>query len=127
MGKILIAHGQTALRSQIARVVTSAGYGVEFAESAKHALEVAAGGEIEAAIVEPCARLAGLAQALCDKVPRTIVLEDRTEELVQRELLAGAHAFRWQDFDEHVLLAQIRATKALPKQAGHATPPAILK
>jgi CheY-like chemotaxis protein len=50
---ILVVAQQIELRARIARVLQSAGYAVELAESEKRALEVASGGQIEAAIVVP--------------------------------------------------------------------------
>src|SRR5262245_1060919 len=73
--------------------VPTAGYAVELAEGEKRALEVAAGGEIEAAIVVPGSGLASLAQALRDKIPRTIVLGEPADAHVRRGLLGGADEF----------------------------------
>jgi class 3 adenylate cyclase/DNA-binding response OmpR family regulator/predicted ATPase len=120
MGSVLIAAGQTALRGQIARAVTAAGFSVELAEDGKRALEIVAGVEIETVIVIPETALAGVAQALCDKVRRTIVL---VEAIVQPDSVVEAEAYRWSDFDERGLLDQIRDTKALPKETDHATAP----
>lgn len=124
MGKVLIAAQQPALRKTVARVVTSAGYEVELADDEKQALEVAAGGDVEAAIVVAGAGPASLVQALRDKIPRTIVLRDRTEGIVGRESLGGANTFRWQDFDEQELLGQIRGKKTSLEEAGGASAPA---
>src|SRR5262249_22743482 len=93
-------------------------YAVELAEGEKRALEVAAGGEIEAAIVVPGSGLASLAQALRDKIPRTIVLGEPADAHVRRGLLGGADEFVLQNLDEQKLLAQISAVAASPQNAG---------
>lgn len=59
--RVLVAAHQVELRAKIARVLRLAGYAVELAENQKRALEVAAGGDIEAAIVVHGTDLAGLA------------------------------------------------------------------
>jgi CheY-like chemotaxis protein len=82
---ILVVAQQIELRVRIARVLQSAGYAVELAESQKRALEVASGGQIEAAIVVPSTDLAGLERELRDKVPRTIVLGHRTDEVMRQD------------------------------------------
>src|SRR6266566_1762389 len=82
---ILVVAQQIELRARIARVLQSAGYAVELAESQKRALELATGGQIEAAIVVPSTDLAGLERELRDWVPRTIVLWHRTDEVMRRD------------------------------------------
>ena len=77
---ILIAAQHTELRARIARLLRTAGYPVELAESQKRALELAAGRGLEAAIVVDSGDLAGLGRELRDRVPRTLVLEQPTHE-----------------------------------------------
>ena len=61
----------------------SAGYGAELAENAKRALKLAARKDIQAAIVVDSPDLARLAQELCDKIPTTIVVGHRTDQIVR--------------------------------------------
>jgi class 3 adenylate cyclase/predicted ATPase/DNA-binding response OmpR family regulator len=82
--RILIAAQQIELRAKIARLLQTAGCSVELAESQKRALELAAGGGIEAAIVVHSAALAGLERELRDIVPRTIALGHPTDEILRR-------------------------------------------
>src|SRR5262250_3015686 len=82
---ILVVAQQIELRARIARVLQSAGYAVELAESEKRALALASGGQIEAVIVVPSTGLAGLERELRDKVPRTIVLAHRTDEVMRQD------------------------------------------
>ena len=77
---ILVVAQHTELRARIARLLRTAGYSVELAESQKRALELAAGRGLEAAIVVDSGDLAGLGRELRDRVPRTIVLEQPTHE-----------------------------------------------
>src|SRR5262245_56764879 len=104
MGKVLIAAQQRGLRNQVARVVASAGYAVELAESEKEALEVAAGGDFDAAIIVGGASPTTFASALRDKIPRTIIVREQAGTIVRRKALGGAYAFREQDFNEQELL-----------------------
>src|SRR5262245_24841797 len=78
---ILVVAQQIELRARVARVLQSAGYAVELAESQKRALELATGGQINTAIVVPSSDLADL-ERLRDKVPRMIVLGHRTDEIL---------------------------------------------
>ena len=80
---ILVVAQHTELRARIARLLQTAGYSVELAESQKRALELAAGIRIEAAIVVHSAELADLGRKLRDSVPRTIVLGHPTDEIIQ--------------------------------------------
>src|SRR5512133_3339183 len=92
-GCILVVARQIELRARIARVLHSAGYAVEFAESQKWALEVVERTQIEVAIVVLSSDLAGLCEELRDKVPKTIVLGHRTDEILRRDpLLQGTSA-----------------------------------
>ena len=77
---VLVVARHTELRARIARLLRTAGYPVELAESQKRALEVAARRRLEAAIVVDSGDLAGLGRELRDRVPRTIVLEHPTRE-----------------------------------------------
>src|SRR6516162_141278 len=81
---ILVVAQQIELRARIARVLQSAGYAVELAESEKRALKMASGGQIEAAIVVPSTDLTCLERELREKVPRTIVL-GRTHEVMRHD------------------------------------------
>src|SRR6516165_3019396 len=81
---ILVVAQQIELRARIARVLQSAGYAVELAESQQRALALATGGQIEAAIVVLSTDLAGLERELRDKVPRTIVLGHRADEVLRQ-------------------------------------------
>jgi len=126
---ILVVAQQIELRARIARVLQSAGYAVELAESEKRALKVASGGQIESAIVVPSTDLAGLERELCDKVPRTIVLGHRTDEVMRHVRgLSAQDALSVQALDEQRLLDQLGRPAASPGSAGGESPPApILK
>src|SRR5215468_4986096 len=111
---ILVAAQQIELRARMARVLQSAGFAVELAESQKRALELVAGGQIEAAIVVPSTDLAGLERELRDKVPRTIVLGHRTHDVMRQDhslrkgdALSPQDAFSVQALDEQKLLDQL--------------------
>jgi len=92
---ILVVAQQIEMRARIARVLHSAGYAVELAESEKRALELVTGGQIEAAIVVLSTDLAGLERELRDMVPRTIVLGHRTDEIIRQDhSLQGQMHFR---------------------------------
>src|SRR5262249_41711916 len=82
--RILVAAPHMELRARIARLLQAAGYSAELAESQKRALELAAGGGIEAAIVVHSAALAGLERELRDNVPRAIALGHPTDEILRR-------------------------------------------
>src|SRR5215475_9258471 len=84
--RILIAAQEIELRAKIARLLQSAGCSVEFAENQTRALELAAGGGFEAAIVVHGAALAGLERDLRDIVPRAIALGHSTDEILRRGL-----------------------------------------
>src|SRR5215467_1517443 len=126
---VLVVAQQIELRARIARVLQSAGYAVELAESEKRALKVASGGQIESAIVVPSTDLAGLERELCDKVPRTIVLGHRTDEVMRHVRgLSAQDALSVQALDEQRLLDQLGRPAASPGSAGGESPPApILK
>ena len=116
--RVLIVAQEIELRARIARVLQSAGHTVELAGSRARALELAAGKKIEAAIVVHSRDLNGLGQELREQIPRTIMLDHRTDEIRRPE-----HPFRGadvpaQEFDEQKLLDQLREPIALPGGAG---------
>src|SRR6516225_8271215 len=124
---ILVAAQQIELRARIARVLKSASYAVELAESEKRALELATGGRIEAAVVVLSSDLAGLSQKLRDKVPRTIVLGNGTDEIIRQDhSLQGANALSVQALDEQKLLDQLGRLTAWSAD-GETAPAPILK
>ena len=84
-GRVLIVAQEIELRARIARVLQSAGHTVELAGSRARALELAAGKKIEAAIVVHSRDLDGLGQELREQVPRTIMLDHRTDEIRRPE------------------------------------------
>jgi class 3 adenylate cyclase/DNA-binding response OmpR family regulator/predicted ATPase len=104
---VLVVAQQTSLRARIARMLYSAGYAVELAESERHALDLVAAKKFQAAIVHS-AGLAGLAQKLRDKIPRTILLGQRTDEVSQpSHPFRETDAFPEQALDEQKLLEQL--------------------
>jgi class 3 adenylate cyclase/DNA-binding response OmpR family regulator len=122
---VLVAAQQMELRAQIARMLQSNGYAVELACSQKRALELAARGQIEAAIVVD---LAGLVQTLGDKVPRTIDL--RADEIIRpSHSLQGPDPFPVQVLDEGKLLQELgRLMASSVSGAGETAPaPRILR
>src|SRR5215471_15725773 len=121
---ILVVAQQIELRARIARVLHSAGYAVELAESRKRALELATGGQIEGAIVVPSSDLAGLSRELRDKIPRMIVLGNGTDEIIRQDYpLEGANTLSAQALDEQKLLDQLVPPTASPGSAGGETAP----
>jgi DNA-binding response OmpR family regulator len=121
---VLVVAQQIELRARIARMLQSAGYAVELADSPKRALELASTGQrqIEAAIVVD---LPGLVQKLRDKVPKTIVLGHRTDEIIRRTYsLQGPDAITVQALDEQKLLEQLGRPTASPRSPGSETAPA---
>jgi DNA-binding response OmpR family regulator/class 3 adenylate cyclase len=128
---ILVVAQHVELRARIARVLQSAGYAVELAESQKRALALATGGRIEAAVVVLSTDLAGLERELRDKVPRTIVLGHRTDDVMRQDhSVLGGDALSAQDvlsmqaLDEQKLLDQLGRPTASPGSAGGETAPA---
>src|SRR5262249_51354357 len=98
------------------------------AESQKRALELAAGGQIEAAIVVPSGDLAGLSRELRDKVSRTIVLGNGTDEIIRQDYpLQGANVLSAQALDEQKLLDQLGPPTAPQGSAGGEPPATVLK
>ena len=126
---ILVVAQQIELRARIARVLQSAGYAVELAESQKRALELATGEQIEAAIVVPSTDLACLIQDLRDKVPKTIVLGNGTDEIIRQDYsLQGANALSVQALDEQKLLDQLsRPATSSGSASGETSPAPVLK
>lgn len=113
---------QIELRARIARVLQSAGYAVELAESQKRAVEVATGAQIEVAIVVLSSDLGGLSQELRDKVPRTIVLGHRTDEILCQDFsLQRASAISAQELDEQKLLKELGRPMTSPLSGGGET------
>ena len=112
---VLVVAQQIQLRARIARVLHSAGYGAELAENPKRAHELAARKGIQAAIVVQSGDLAGLGQALRDKVPKTILVEQRTD------------AFPEDALDEQKLLDQLSEPAAPPGNKGDKPLPAPVK
>jgi DNA-binding response OmpR family regulator len=99
---------QIEVRAKIARVLQAAGYVVELAESQKRALELAAGGQIDAAIVVSSSELAGLGQELRTKIPRIIVVGPRADEMIRQDCsLQVINALSAQAFDEQKLVDQL--------------------
>ena len=118
---VLVVAQQIELRARIAHMLQSAGYAVELTESQKRALELASGGQIEAAIVVD---LPALAQEIRDKVPKTIVLGHRTQEIIRRtHSLQGSDALPVQALDGQKLLEQLGRPTASPRSAGQREPP----
>jgi DNA-binding response OmpR family regulator/class 3 adenylate cyclase len=121
---ILVVAQQIELRARIARVLHSAGYAVELAESQKRALEVATRAQIEAAIVVLSSDLAGLSEELRDKVPRTIVLGHRTDEIIRQDhSMQGANALSGQALDKQKLLDELGRPMTSPWSRGDETGP----
>jgi class 3 adenylate cyclase/DNA-binding response OmpR family regulator/predicted ATPase len=126
--RVLVAAQRLELRARPARVLRLAGYAVELAENRKRALELAAGGDIEAAIVAHSTDLADLEQDLRDKIPKTIVLGDGTDGIVRPgHLLRGSDAE--ESLDEQKLLDRLGQPTASQGSAGDETgaPSNILK
>ena len=117
--RVLIVAQQIELRARIARVLQLAGHTVELAGSRTRALELARGKKIEAAIVVHSSDLNGLGQELRERVPRTIMLDHRTDEIRRPDHPCRGPAA--QDFDEQKLLDQLREPIPLPGGAGDGT------
>ena len=116
---VLVVAQQIELRARITRMLQSAGYAVELAESQKRALELVSGGQIEAAIVVD---LPGLVQELRDKVPKTIVLGRPTDEIIRRtHSVQGPDALPVQTLDEQKVLEQLGRAIASPRDGAGET------
>jgi class 3 adenylate cyclase/predicted ATPase/DNA-binding response OmpR family regulator len=125
---VLVVAQQIQLRARIARVLHSAGYGAELADNPKRALELAARKDIQAAIVVQSRDLAGLGQELRDKVPRTILVGHRTDEILRSgHALQETDAFPEDALDEQKLLDQLSEPAASPGSKGDETVPAPVK
>src|SRR3954452_9241124 len=119
--RVLIVAQEIELRARIARLLQSAGHNVELAGSRTRALELATAKKIEAAIVVHSRDLDGLGQELRRQIPRTIMLDHRTEEIRRPEHPFGGADVPAQRFDERKLLDQLREPIALPGGAGYGT------
>jgi class 3 adenylate cyclase/DNA-binding response OmpR family regulator/predicted ATPase len=125
---VLVVAQQVELRARIARVLQSAGYGAELAENPKRALELARRKDIQAAIVVQSRDLACLGQELRDKIPTTILLGHRTDDIVRPgHSLQETDAFPEDALDERKLLDLLSQAAALPGSKGDETVPAPLK
>jgi DNA-binding response OmpR family regulator len=112
----------------VARVLHSAGYGAELAGNQKRALELAARKDIQAAIVVQSRDLAGLGQELRDKIPTTILMGHRTDEIVRPGHAPQGTGVSLEDaLDEQKLLDQLSQQAASPGSKGDETVPAPIK
>src|SRR5215831_13215875 len=121
---VLVVAQQIELRARIARVLHSAGYGAELAGNQKRALELAARKDIQAAIVVHSTDLAGLGQKLRGKIPTTILVGHRTDQIVR-----PGHAPQGTDasLDRQKLLDRLSQPGALPGSKRDETVPAPVK
>jgi DNA-binding response OmpR family regulator len=125
---VLVVAQQIELRARIVRVLHSAGYSAELAGNQKRALELAARKDIHAAIVVQSRDLAGLGQELRVKIPTTILVRHRTDEIVRPgHALQGTDAFPENALDEQKLLARLSQSAASPGSNGDETVPAPVK
>jgi DNA-binding response OmpR family regulator len=110
---VLVVAQQIELRARIAHVLHSAGYGTELAGNQKRALELAARKDIQAAIVVHSTDLADLGQKLRGKIPTTIVVGHRTDQIVRPgHSLQGTDASFEEALDE--LLDRLSQSAASP-------------
>src|SRR5262249_12641316 len=115
---------QIELRARIVRVLHSAGYGAELAGNRKRALELAARKDIHAAIFVQSRDLAGLGQQLRGKIPTTILLGHRTDQIVRPDhSLQGTDA----SLDEQKLLDRLSEPAASPGSKHDETVPVPVK
>src|SRR5215467_9852507 len=121
---VLVVAQQIELRARIARVLHSAGYGAELAGNQKRALELAARKDIQAAIVVHSTDLAGLGQKLRGKIPTTILVGHRTDQIVR-----PGHSLQGTDasLDKQLLLDRLSQPRALPGSKRDETVPAPVK
>src|SRR5262249_50597671 len=125
---VLIVAQHIELRARIARVLHSAGYGAELAGNQKRALELAARKDIQAAIVVQSPDLADLGQELRDKIPTTILVGHRTDEIVRPgHALQGTGVSLEDALDEQKLLDRLSQSAALPGSNGDESVPAPVK
>jgi class 3 adenylate cyclase/predicted ATPase len=109
-------------------LVRTASCSVEFAESQTRALELAAGGGFEAAIVVHSAALAGLERDLCNIVPRAITLGHPTDEILRPDPSPrGIDLFAVETLDEQKLLDWLGRPSAGSKEDESAPPPVTLR
>src|SRR5215467_4858010 len=122
---VLVVAQQIELRARIARVLHSAGYGAELAGNQKRALELAARKDIQAAIVVHSTDLAGLGQGLRDKIPTTILMGHRTDQIVRPgHSLQGTDASLEDALVEQKLLDRLSELAASPGSKRDETVPA---
>jgi two-component system phosphate regulon response regulator OmpR len=107
-------------------VLHSAGYGAELAENPKRALELAARKDIQAAIVVQSTDLAGLGQELRGKIPTTILVGHRTDEIVRPGHSLQAASLE-EALDEQKLLDRLSQPAASPGSKRDETVPASVK
>jgi len=125
---VLVVAQQIQLRARIARLLHSAGYSAELAENPKRALELAARKDIQTAIVVQSRDLAGLGQKLRDKIPTTILVGHRTDEIVRPgHTRQGTDAFPEGALDEQKLLDRLSQSAALPGNKRDETVPGLVK
>src|SRR5262249_35340392 len=117
---VLVVAQQIELRARIVRVLHSAGYGAELAGNQKRALELAARKDIQAAIVVKSRDLAGLGQQLRDKIPTTILVGHRTDEIVGRAPQRADVSLE-DALDEQKLLDRLSQSAAPPGGKGDET------
>jgi predicted ATPase/DNA-binding response OmpR family regulator/class 3 adenylate cyclase len=131
LGKhVLVVAQGTALRAKIARLLQPAGYAVELAADERRALDLAVHAGIDAAILVIGSDLADLAFArrLCDRVPRLIVLAERSADIARLDRsLPGAEAHLSQPLDEQKLLGRLAEIAASPGEDHAALSPATLR
>src|SRR5262245_44886721 len=126
--RILIAAQEIERRAKIARLLQTAGCSVELAENQKRALELAAGGGIEVAIVVHSAALAGLERELRDIVPKAIALGHPSDEIPRPDPSSrGIDPLSMETLDEQKLLDWLGRPSAGSKQDESAPPPVILR
>src|SRR5262245_16657098 len=125
---VLVVAQQIQLRARIARVLHSAGYGAELAENPKRALELARRKDIHAAIVVQSRDLADLGRELRDKIPTTILVGHRTDDIVRLgHALQGTGVSLEDALDEQKLLDRLSQAAASPGSKGDETVPAPVK
>ena len=121
---VLVVAQQIELRARIVRVLHSAGYGTELAGNQRRALELAARKDIQAAIVVHSTDLASLGRKLRRKIPTTILVGHRTDEIVR-----PGHSLQGTDasLDEQKLLDRLSEPAASPRSKRDETVPAPVK
>jgi predicted ATPase/DNA-binding response OmpR family regulator/class 3 adenylate cyclase len=131
LGKLVLVVAQgTALRAKIARLLQPAGYAVELAADERRALDLAAHEGIDAAILVMGSGIADLAFArrLGDRVPRLIVLAERSTDIARLDRsFPGADVRLSQPLDEQKLLGRLAEMIASPAEDPAALAPAALR